>query len=79
MHYVFGNGMTCVINVQPVWVFFDMVCKVCKHVENPTCVWKIPHVYGKPHSCVENPTCVWKIPHGVEKYTHERMPTVFGN
>jgi hypothetical protein len=34
---------------------------------------------GKFHTCVENPTYVWKIPSGVEKYTHERMPTLFGN
>ena len=62
MHYVFGKGMTGEVNVQPVW-FFHLVCMVCKHVENPTWVWKIPHMCAKSHTCVENPLHVWKIPH----------------
>ena len=62
VHYVFGKGMTCVVNVQTVW-FLHMVCTVCKHVGNPTHVWNIQHVRGKSHMCAENPAHMWKNTH----------------
>ena len=43
MHYVFGKGMTGVVNVQPVWFFSTWYVRFVN-------MWKIPHVCGKIHT-----------------------------